>query len=59
VATLTYAKYGDLDNLEARLYNFIANPLAYISHQDQLLEARDAAAEAYTLRATQETYFTA
>jgi hypothetical protein len=51
VATLTYTKHADLDNLEAPMYNFIANPLAYISHQNQLLEAKEAAAEAYTLRA--------
>ena len=59
VATLTYAKYGNLDNPEACLYNFVANPLAYIGHQDRLPEAREAAAEAYTLRATRETYLTA
>ena len=58
VATLTYAKYADLDNPEAPTHDFIANPLAYISYQDQLLEAKEVAAEAYALRATQETYLT-
>ena len=32
VATLTYTKYGDLDNPEAYTHNFVANPLAYIGH---------------------------
>ena len=58
MATLTYTKYADLDNPEAPIYNFVANPLAYIGHQDQLLEAKKVAAEAYTLRATQESYLT-
>jgi len=58
VATLTYTKYGNLDNLETYLYDFVTNPLAYIGYQDQLLEARDIAIEAYTFRATQETYLT-
>ena len=32
VATLTYAKYGNPDNPEARPYDFITNPLTYIGH---------------------------
>ena len=59
MATLTYAKYSNLNNLEAPIYNFIVNPLAYISHQDWLLEAKEAAAVAYTFRAIKETYLTA
>jgi hypothetical protein len=51
VATLIYTKYGDLDNLEAYIYDFIANPLAYIGHQNQLLEVKEAVIKAYTLRA--------
>ena len=47
-----------LDTLEAPEYNFIINPLAYISHQDQLPEAKEAAVEAYALRVTWETYLT-
>ena len=58
VATFIYAKYAVLNNLEAPIYNFIVNPLAYISYQDWLLEAKEAAAEAYTFRVTQETYLT-
>ena len=58
MATLTYTKYGDLDNLEAYIYNFIANPFAYIGHQDQLLKAKEVATEAYTFRAIQEAYLT-
>ena len=53
-----HAKYFNLDTLEALEYDFVTNPLTYIGHQDQLLEAKEAAAEAYTLRATQETYLT-
>ena len=56
MATFTYTKYANLDNPKGPVYDFIANPLTYISHQDQLLEAKKTAAEAYTLRATQETY---
>ena len=59
MATLTYTKYSDLDNLEAYLYNFVTNPLAYISYQDRLLEAKEVAVEAYALRVIQETYLTA
>ena len=58
MATIIYTKNSNLEALEALEYNFIANPLAYIGHQDQLLEAKEAAAEAYTLRATRETYLT-
>ena len=50
MATFIYTKYADLDNLEAHVYNFVANPLAYIGHQNQLLEAKEAAAEAYALK---------
>ena len=32
VATFIYAKYADLDNPKAPVYDFIANPLAYIGH---------------------------
>ena len=32
VATFTYTKYVDLDNPEAFIYDFIANPFTYISH---------------------------
>ena len=56
--TITRAKYSNLEALEAPEHNFITNPLAYIGHQDQLPEAKEAAAKAYTLRATQETYLT-
>ena len=59
MATFIYTKYADLDNLEAPIYNFVANPLTYIGHQDRLPEAKEAAAEAYALRATRETYLTA
>ena len=59
MATFIYTKHANLDNPEAPTHNFIANPLAYIGHQDQLLEAKEAAAEAYILRATRETYLTA
>jgi hypothetical protein len=59
VATITRAKYSNLDAPEAPEHNFVANPLTYISHQDRLPEAKEAAAEAYALRATRETYLTA
>jgi len=59
VATLTCTKHGDPDNPEAHAHDFVANPLAYIGHQDRLPEAKEAAAEAYALRATRETYLTA
>jgi hypothetical protein len=52
VATIIYAKHFNLDTPEAPEYDFIVNPLTYISHQDQLLEAKEAAVEAYALRAT-------
>ena len=52
MTTIIYIKYFDLDTLEALKYNFIVNPLAYIGHQDQLLEAKKAAIVAYALRAT-------
>ena len=52
MVTIICAKYFNLEALEALKYNFIANPFAYISHQDQLLEAKEAAAVAYTFRAT-------
>jgi len=51
-------KYSNLEALEAPEYDFVANPLAYIGHQDRLPEAKKVAAKAYALRATQETYFT-
>ena len=51
-------KHSNLDTLEALKHDFIANPLAYIGYQDRLLEAKEAAAEAYALRATRETYLT-
>ena len=59
VATITYAKHFNPEAPEVPEHDFVANPLAYISHQDQLPEAKEAAAVAYALRATQETYFTA
>ena len=59
MATIIYAKYFNLDTLEALKYNFITNSLAYIGHQDWLLEAKEAATAAYALRVTWETYFTA
>ena len=59
VATLTCTKHGDPDNPEARPHDFVTNPLTYIGHQDRLPEAKEAAAEAYALRATRETYLTA
>ena len=46
------AKYSNLDALEALEHDFVTNPLTYIGHQDRLLEAKEAAAEAYALRAT-------
>ena len=52
MATIIYTKYSNPDTPKALKYNFIANPLAYISHQDQLLEAKEAATKAYTFRAT-------
>jgi hypothetical protein len=58
VATITRAKYSNLDTPEALEHNFVANPLTYISHQDRLREAKEVAAEAYALRATRETYLT-
>ena len=58
MATITRVKYSNLDTPEALEHDFIANPLAYIGHQDQLLEAKEAAVETYALRATQETYLT-
>ena len=36
-----YTKYCNLDAPEALKYKFAANPLAYISHQEQLLEAKE------------------
>ena len=51
-------KYFNLDTLEALEHDFIINPLAYIGYQDRLLEAKEAAVEAYTLRVTWETYLT-
>ena len=57
LASLTYTKHADLDNLKAPVHDFVTNPLVYISHQDRLLEAKEAVIEAYTLKATQETYF--
>ena len=32
MATFTYTKYADLDNPEAPIYDFVANPLTYIGH---------------------------
>ena len=58
VATIIYTKHSNPDALEALEHDFITNPLTYISHQDQLLKAKEAATEAYALRATQETYLT-
>jgi hypothetical protein len=52
VATIRYAKHSNPDTLEALEYNFVANPLTYISYKDQLLEAKEAAVVAYALRAT-------
>jgi hypothetical protein len=53
------AKHSNLEALEAPEHDFVANPLAYIGHQDRLPEAKEAAAKAYALRATRETYLTA
>ena len=36
-----YTNYFNLDTLEAPEYDFIANPLAYIGHQDRLPEAKE------------------
>ena len=47
-----YTKHSNLEALEALKHDFIANPLTYISHQNQLLEAKEAAVVAYALRAT-------
>ena len=47
-----HAKHSNLDTLEALEHDFITNPLTYIGYQDQLLEAKEAAVEAYALRAT-------
>ena len=58
MASITRAKHSNLDTPEAPEHDFVANPLAYIGHQDRLLEAKEVAAEAYALRATQETYLT-
>jgi hypothetical protein len=58
VATIRYAKHSNLDTPEAPEYDFVANPLAYIGYKDRLLEAKEAAAAAYALRATRETYLT-
>ena len=58
MATITRAKHSDLEAPEALEHDFVANPLAYIGYQDRLLEAKEVATAAYTLRATQETYFT-
>jgi len=58
VATITYTKHSNPEAPEAPEHNFIANPLAYIGHQDRLPEAKEAAIKAYALRATQETYLT-
>ena len=46
------AKYFNLDTLKALEYDFVVNPLAYIGHQDRLLEAKEVAAKAYILRVT-------
>ena len=54
-----HTKHSNPETPEAPEHDFITNPFAYIGHQDQLSEAKEAAAKAYTLRATQETYFTA
>jgi hypothetical protein len=59
VATITRAKHSNLEAPEAPEHDFVANPLTYIGHQDRLPEAKEAAAKAYALRATQETYLTA
>ena len=56
--TIIYTKHSNLDTPEALKYNFVANPLTYISHQDQLLEAKEVAVAVYALRATRETYLT-
>jgi hypothetical protein len=59
VATIRYAKHSNPDTPEAPKHDFVANPLAYIGHKDRLLEAKEAAAAAYALRATRKTYLTA
>jgi hypothetical protein len=58
VATIRHAKHSNPDTPEAPEHDFVANPLAYIGHKDQLPEAKEAAAAAYALRATRETYLT-
>ncbi len=58
MATITRTKHFSLDTLEALEHDFVTNPLTYIGHQDRLLEAKEVAAEAYTLRVTRETYLT-
>ena len=59
MASIIYTKYFNLDTLEALEHDFVANPLTYIGYKDRLLEAKEAAAAAYALRATRETYLTA
>ena len=59
VATIRHAKHSNPDTPEAPEHDFVANPLAYIGHKDRLPEAKEAAAAAYALRATRETYLTA
>jgi len=58
VATVTYAKHGDSLDEDAPKHEFAANPLTYTTYQDRLPKAREAAAVAYGLRATRETYKT-
>ena len=58
MATVTYAKHSNPLDEDAPKHKFAANPLAYTAHQDRLPKAREAAAVAYGLRATRETYKT-
>ena len=58
MATIIYTKHSNLEAPEAPEHDFVANPLTYIGHQNRLPEAKEAAAKAYTLRATRETYLT-
>ena len=58
MATVTYAKYSDPLDEDTPEYKFTINPFVYTAYQDCLPEAREAAAVAYGLRATRETYKT-
>ena len=52
MATIIYTKYSNLDTLKSLKHDFAANPFTYISHQGQLLKAKEVAIKAYALKAT-------